>query len=1104
MIVSDTAIKNRVSVIILAIIILVAGTYSYNALPREDEPDITIPYVFVSTTYKGVASADIETSITIPIEKKLKGLENVKNISSISSEGESKINIEFIPKTNIDDVLQKVKDKVDEAKRDLPTDMEDDPSVFEVNLSEMPIVVYSLNGDCGVIALKKIADGLEEDIESIPGVLQVDVTGGSEREIIIEVDPNKLAYYHIPITVFGKVVPSENTNTSGGSISLGDGRYQLRVPGEFTHPDEIYGLVITTFEGQPVYLKDLARIVDGFKDEESRSRLNGREAVNISVKKRSGENIIRISEEIDRLIEKQMPTWPKGTLITKMMDKAKGIHMMVTDLENNILSGLLLVVVVLLFALGLRNALLVALAIPFSMLLSFSILQLLGVTLNMVVLFSLTLALGMLVDNAIVIVENIYRYMEQGVPRIEAAKKGTSEVAYPVIGSTLTTVAAFSPMLFWPGIMGEFMKYLPLTLIVTLSASLFVALVINPALTAYFMKLKKGAVKPPQNLTADEIEQKGEEPIAIVGPILTTYARVLEYSLNNRMKVVVASFMILIVLMQTWLVITGIEKPVEFFPSVDPKNIYVNIDPPEGADLDYIDAITKQVEVAVNHATHPDLNLEEQYQQAYIQKIHENAHGETFMGPSDIDNIEHIYATSVKKFGSKLFTRTSANHLGIQFVDYEDRKTPSSDDMMEIRHRIQGIPGARITVMEEEHGPPTGAPINIEISGDNFKILGALSKRIQNILSGIPLIEDIQDDYMDSIPSIQVKIDRQKAALFNLSTGDIGFALKTAYNGYTVSTFREFGEDYDISVKLSDDNRKITDILHTLMIPSPSGQLIPLTTVASIDYSGTIGDINRINHQRVVTVKANVDQTKTTGSVLRMEAEKLLKKFTLPDGYSIKFTGEGEAQDEAQAFLTKAFIIAIFLIFLILVTLFNSVTQPMIIMTSVVLSLGGVFLGLAVMQYPFGIIMSGVGVISLAGVVVNNAIVLIDYTNKLKEKGMDINQAIISAGATRLRPVMLTAITTVLGLIPMVTGISINFRELSVSLVSETSQYWKSMSVVVIFGLIIATFLTLIVVPTLYSLTESATVRVNRFFASFVPDDSNDSESLSETVQDQI
>ena len=565
MIISDTAVKNRVSVMILAIIILIMGIYCYGEIPREDEPDVTIPYVFVQTPYKGVVASDIETAITIPIEKKLKGLERVKNIKSVSSEGVSNINIEFIPGTDIDDVLQKVRDKVDEAKRELPTDLEDDPAVFEVNLSELPIVVYSLSGSCGMAALKKIADDLEEDIESIPGVLEVDITGGQEREIIIEVDPDKLAYYRIPITAFGQVVASENTNTSGGAITLGDGRYQVRVPGEFTTPEEIYGLVVTSFNGNPVYLKDLATVVDGFKEEDSRSRLDGRDAVNIAVKKRAGENIIQIVEAVDALITKQQSAWPKDTTIIKLMNKAKGIRLMLADLENNIMSGLLLVVVVLLFALGMRNATLVGLAIPFSMFLTFMIIYALGITLNVVVLFSLTLALGMLVDNAIVIIENIYRYMEQGVPRIEATMKATSEVAYPVIGSTLTTLAAFFPMIFWPGLMGEFMKYLPITLIITLSSSLFVALVINPAMAAFFMKVKSRDNQSGGEMSAAALEAAGEQPILIRGRILTTYQRTLGYALRHRLSVVAASFVFLIILIQVWKLVIGLEKPVEFF-----------------------------------------------------------------------------------------------------------------------------------------------------------------------------------------------------------------------------------------------------------------------------------------------------------------------------------------------------------------------------------------------------------------------------------------------------------------------------------------------------------------------------------------------------------
>jgi len=1084
MIISSTAIKNRISVVVLAIIILVAGSYCYNILPRENEPDITIPNVFVSTSYKGVSSSDIETSITIKIEKKLKGLDRVKKIQSASSEGLSQINIEFLPSTDIDDVIQKVKDKVDEAKKELPGDLEDDPSVFEVNFSELPIVVFSLSGTCGITRLKEIADDLEEEIESIAGVLEAEVTGGREREIRIEVDPDKLAYYQIPITAFQSVIHSENQNTSGGSIRLGDGRYQLRVPGEFESPEEIYSLVVSTFEGKPVYLKDLARVVDAFKDETSRSRLNGRSAVNITVKKRVGENIIAITDKIDELIEHRQHSWPPETQITKLMDRAKDVRLMIADMENNIISGLILVIIVLFFALGFRNAVLVSLAIPFSMLLSFTILQALGITLNIVVLFSLTLALGMLVDNAIVIIENVYRYIEQGVPRIQAAMKATSEVAYPVIGSTITTLAAFFPMIFWPGIMGEFMKYLPITLIVTLSSSLFVAMVINPALAAIFMRLKKEKHRLPKLVNADEVSASGEKPVEIKGLMLTLYTRFLKKALSHRLVVLFISFTLLILLFQVWLLVVGLEKPVEFFPDLDPDSAYVNIDPPEGADLEYIDRIIKKVEMAVcgKNNVNGTLSLD-LYEASFKPKRHQKAGGEEFYGPSDLNNIEYIYSRAIETSGGVSFDSNLPNHIGIQFLDLEDRKRPSAKSLEEIRRRVKDIPGARITVAEQEGGPPTGAPINIEISGDDFRVLGNLAKQVQRIIEKVPFIEDVQDDYVEGIPSVRVRIDRQKAALFGLSTNAIGFALKTAYKGLDISSYHEGDEDFDITVTLNEDDRHVTDVLHKLMLPTPSGQIVPLTTIASIDYSGTIGDIVRINHDRVVTVKANVDETNVPGPVARQQAEELLKDFQLPAGYKIQFTGEFEFQNESEEFLTKAFIIAVFLIFLILVTLFNSVAQPVIIMTSVLLSLGGAFLGLTVIKSPFGIIMSGVGVISLAGVVVNNAIVLIDYVNKLRQRGMKIKDAVISAGATRLRPVLLTAITTVLGLLPMVTGVSYDFHKMSISLVSASTQWWQNMAIVVIFGLVIATFLTLVIVPVLYSLLATMSERISSLTA---------------------
>ncbi len=1086
MIISDTAVKKSTTVVVLALIIIINGVYAYFNLPRENEPDITIPYVFVSTSYRGVSPTDMETAITIEIEKKLKGLDGVKQIHSISSEGLSSINIEFVTGTDIDKAVQDVKDKVDEAKGELPNDLEDDPVVFEVNLSEMPIVIFSLSGTCGLPCLKRIADDLEDEIEAVGGVLEVNVTGGLEREIRVEVDPEKLAYYGLTITNFQDAVYSENQNTSGGAIRLGDGRFQLKVPGEFKTPEEMYGLVITIRDGSPVYLKDVATIVDGFKEETSRSRLNGREAVNISVKKRTGENIIKISEAVDKIIEADKATWPSGTEIAKVLDKSDDIKNMVADLENNILTGLCLVLIVIFLVMGIRNALLVSLAIPFSMLLSFTVLYVMGITLNLVVLFSLTLALGMLVDNAIVIVENSYRFMEQGIPRREAAMKATAEVAYPVIGSTLTTLAAFSPMLFWPGIMGEFMSYLPLTLIVTLSSSLFVAMIINPAMISIFMKVKhKGVEKI--TLSAAEVSENVNKPVEIKGFFLTRYRAALVRALDMPFTITFTAVCILILMVQVWLLVVGLRKPVEFFPDLQPNGIYVNVDVPEGADIDYIDQITSRVEYAlspVETATDGSpVNPEMTPLNALTPQSYELPGGSEVKSPSNMTNIENIYMkATVESGGSSAFEANTPNHIGVRFRDMKDRYRSSAVDIEEIRKRVANIPGGIVTIEKEAEGPPTGPPINIEVSGANFSVLGQIAKQIRDVLETIPHVEDIRDDYVEAIPSVQVEVDRQKAALFGLNTNAIGFALKSAYNGLEVSSFREGDDDYDITVQLKESDRKVVDVLNELMLPTPSGQIVPLSTVAEIKFSGTLGDINRIDYNRTVTVKANVDETKIPGPVVRAEAEKMLAAVVLPPGYSAKFTGENEDQQESQEFLFNAFMVALLLIFLILVSMFNSISQPFIIMTSVILSLGGAFLGLALFSQPFGIIMTGVGVISLAGVVVNNAIVLIDYTNKLRERGYELRDAVISAGATRLRPVILTAVTTILGLIPMVTGISFDFHSFSISWVSESSQWWRSMAVVVIFGLMVATFLTLIVVPTLYYLIERASHIRQTFF----------------------
>ena len=1076
MIISDTAVRKRTSVVVLALMIIIFGFVSYFSIPRESEPDVTPPFVFVTTMYPGVAPEDIEQSITIPIEKKLKGLEGIKRIQSSSSEGSSEISIEFVSGIDIDDAVTKTKDKVDLARSELPTDLEDDPMVMEQNFSEMPIVVYSLSGTCGLVLLKEIAEDLEDEIESVPGVLEADVSGGLEREIRVEPDPEKLAYYGLSLVELQRVISRENQNVSGGAIRMGDGRFQLRVPGEFRSPEEIFGLVVGLHNGRPVYLKDAARVVDGFKDEMGRSRLNGRQAVNIQVKKRAGENVLDIADQVEEIIERAKLLWPAGTEITKTMDSADQIRDMVADLENNIMSGLVLVTLVLFFVMGIRNAILVGMAIPFSMFISFVVLDTVGITLNMVTLFSLTLCLGMLVDNAIVIVENIFRFMEQGVPRVQAAMRATGEVAQPVAASTLTTVAAFFPMIFWPGIMGQFMSYLPKMVIITLSASLFVAMVINPALAAIFLKLPYSHRASGKKTTVEEIEAAGEAPLTVRGPIMRSYRRLLDSALNHRVAVLAIAFLCVVAAATVWYYRIGLQKPLEFMPPTDPPSLYVNLDMPEGADLDYSDRISRQIELAIcegekSYTAAPDAHPARCYEANTEEKVYTLAQGQEVTGLTDLVNMKDVYSRSVAVVtGASMFSFISSpNHIGIQFHDLEDRVEPSPKTIEEIRRRVEDIAGAKITIQAMEMGPPTGAPIHIEISGDDFGILGQMSRRVQDVLAEIPFITDVRDDHITGAPTVAVRVDRQKAAMLGLSTDLIGFALKVAFNGIKVSTYREGDEDFDITVQLPESDRKVTDILRELLIPTAQG-LVPLSTVTRFEVTGGLGMVNRVNHQRTITVRANVEEQYAPVPVVRAQAEKFLAQETLPPGYNIQFTGELESQEETQAFLLKAFAIALFLIFLILITQFNSVAQPLIIQTSVFLSLGGVFLGLAVLEMPFGILMTGVGVISLAGVVVNNAIVLIDYTNRLHGRGLPFREAILAAGCTRFRPVLLTAITTILGLLPMVTGVSYDFHEMKIAWVSESTQWWRSMSSAVIFGLALATALTLVVVPCLYAL----------------------------------
>lgn len=1093
MYISDLSVKNRVSVFVLSIIIAVFGFISYVKLPRESAPDVKIPYVFVSTSYRGVAPGDIETSITIKIEEKLKGVKNVKKIKSKSSEGSSLIVVEFVTGTDIDDAVKWVKDKVDMAKRELPSDLEDDPSVFEVNISEMPILVLAVSGNMGLRELKETAKGIKEDIEGIQGVLEVELAGGREREIHIEVDPDLLAGNGIPFTSLYSSISSENQNVSGGNIAMGDGRYQVRVPGEFKNIEEFNNLIVTVINGSPVYLSDIAMISDSYKDITSNSSFNFKNSVNLYVKKRAGENIIKIVDQTLSMLEDNKAALPQGVTITKIMDRSKEVRMMVDDLENNIYTGLVLVIAVLMFSMGFRNALLVSISIPLSMLLSFIILRAMNITLNMVTLFSLILALGMLVDNAIVIIENIYRFMGQGIPRVRAAMLATSEVAMPVIMSTLTTVVAFLPLLFWPGIMGEFMFYLPATLITTLVSCLFVALIINPVFGSVFMKVKNQVA---DNAAIDEnkILEAGEKPIQNYGFIISTYGFFLKLALNARIAVLLSAVLTLVICFCFWLYRTGIERPVEFFPSMDPTTCYVNIEPPEGTDMNTLQEVADEIEKRIVSFENIPEKFRTDLAKAPVlsdsklkefNKFKKEQGIENEKAVSDLLTIRHVYSklTSVTSGGVGGFEQNSPNHIGIQFHDFEGRVESSKDTMDRIRERLKGIAGVNIFLAENQEGPPTGPPINIEISGDNFEALGMISDKIKEVLKNIPHVKDIEDDYVKGTPNFEFVVDRKKAGMYGLTVGSIGSVIKTAINGWKVSTYREGNDSYDIVIKMKNAYRRDIDFFKKLFIPTPQFGLVPLADLITVNYTGGFGSINRINNQRVVTVKAKVDTNKIPGATVRTIAEKMLKRYELPPGYTVKFTGENQEQDDAQEFLGEAFAIALGFIFFVLVMQFNSISHTLIIMISVLLSLGGVFLGLGISNIPFGIIMTGIGIISLAGVVVNNAIVLIDYINQLIGRGYELTEAVVFASQTRFRPVLLTAVTTILGLLPMITGVSYDFKRMKLLTSSESIFWWYSMAVVVAYGLAFATVLTLIVVPVLYHIITDAKNRIAKLFS---------------------
>ncbi len=1098
--ITNVSIDNRTSVFILIGIIIIFGISSYVDLPREASPDVQIPLVIVSTPYFGVSPEDIESLITQPIEKEINAISEVKQITSSSMEGFSLVRVEFESGYDIDDALQKVRDKVNKAEAELPTDVEK-PEIIEINFSEFPIMTFNVSGPQGLVKLKDIAEDMKDDIENIEGVLEVKISGGLEREVKVDVDLDRLIHYNIRFDDVINAIRDENKTIPGGLIDVNNSSFLVRVPGEFDKPFIIQDLIVKLKEGRPIYVKDVADVSYSFQERTTYARLNGLDCVTINVSKRLGANIIQIADQVKSVIAEYDERLPDNVEFTTTVDMSLDIKRSVKNLENNILSGLVLVLLVLFTLLGLRNAFFVAIAIPLSMLISFIVLSVLGITLNFIVLFSLILALGMLVDNAIVIIENIYKFLEEGSDLITAAKEGAREVAWPITTSTLTTLMVFSPLLFWPGVVGDFMSYLPITLIVTLSSSLFVGLVINPVVASKFMKIAElkehdrntlvGKLLLPVDFLTHFFTEKmlpvtiekyqaflekalGPERdpekkvsgrnwagIAAVFAFLMIYGQLVASELpgyvvlilsiilgigviytfiNIRLKVLASALLTLIIIIDIY---SLFGHGVEFFPETDPERVFINVESPTGTNVQMSNNIAKQIE----------------------QRLKQFA---------DVDVREYVanVGMSNNPFDGGGSSTPHKSTITVQYIDYDDRNQSTRETTDQIREAIIGIAGAEVEVKKQDHGPPVGAPINIEIIGDDFNMLGDLASKIKDEIRGIDGVVDLKDDYDSGRPEIRIHIDREKAALFSMNTSMIANNIRTAINGFEASKYRINDEEYDITVRLKKNQRESADLLNTIYITYNNKQgktkSVPLISVADISYDTGPGGIKRKDLKRVVTVSGNVDAGYNANEVLGRVMDKL-SIYKLPPDYRIEYTGQNEEQKKAEAFLGKAFMIAIFGIFLILVLQFNSFSQPIMIMSAVLISLIGVFIGLIVFAMPFGIIMTGIGVISLAGVVVNNNIVLIDYINILRRRGQSIREAAINAGIRRFRPVTLTALTTILGLIPLTFGFGFDFYSFTWESGGVEGDFWRSMGVAVIFGLMFGTILTLIVVPVMYA-----------------------------------
>jgi multidrug efflux pump len=1118
------AINNKTSVYLAIIFVTIVGIVKFVTTPKEQFPDIVIPTIYVQTTYVGNSPKDIENLVTRPIEKQIKGITGAKinKLTSTSVQDFSAIIVEFETDVKTDVALQKVKDAVDKSKTDLPTDLTTQPNVVEVSLSDQPIMYVNVSGNYDGQHLKKFADDLKDKLEELSQINRVDIVGAPEREFQINVDNYKMQSANITFNDIANAVANENLDISGGLLEVGNMKRTLQLKGQFKTAADIAQIVVRNTSASPIYLKDIATIVDTVKQSESFARLDGKNVVTLNIIKRSGENLIETSDDVKGVVaEMKASQFPKDLDVVVTGDQSKTTRTSFNDLVNSIVIGFVLVLLILMFFMGVTNAFFVALSVPLSMFVAFLFLPvadlLVGghVTLNFIVLFALLFGLGIIVDDAIVVIENTHRIFIEGRGKVSsmiAAKVAAGEIFIPVLAGTLTTLAPFIPLLFWPGIIGKFMIYLPVMLIFTLSASLIVAFLMNPIFAVDFMNhadedhasSKSRVFRNPLfwtllvlGILLDVAHLTFGGNILIffsilmvlnsylfTGMIHTFQNRSLPWIMRHYESglrwvlkgwrpawLLLCTFLLLIF---SFVFLVARKVPVVFFPKGDPNFIYVYLQLPVGTNVVYTDSVTQQLENRVNKV----LGIESGKSNPLVESV--------------ISNV--AIGASNPQSGDRS-TRPELGRVQVSFVEFEKRHGRATTPILDsIRAAMKGIPGATISVDQEQNGPPTDPPINIEISSDNFEDLTSTATSLKNYLDSIqtPGVEELKMDVDLTNPEITLTIDRQRAMIEGVSTAQIGQQIRTAVFGRELSKIKDNKEEYKIQLRNTEVQRKnLADLLNMkIFFREPTGAIksIPITNLVKIDFTSTYGSIKRKALKRVITLYSNV-LTGYTPTAVNAQLKDAIDNFQgKADDVTIVQTGEGKQQQETGAFLLSALMVSLGLILFILVLQFNSISKPVIILTEIIFSIIGVLLGFAFSGMTISVVMTGLGIVGLAGIVVKNGILVIEFADELRLRGMKTREALIQAGKTRIIPVLLTAMAAILALIPLAIGFNINFITLFAELNphiffgGDSAVFWKPLSWTIIFGLAFAFFMTLFILPSMYLIAERLKRPMRRYF----------------------